>query len=90
MPDAIECCLQNADPATRERLRRIDREAGGVRTALSPCLQRCGDCRLGPFLVVDGELGRGRHGALLDGLAVGGDASGEPDGSGPELPEAER
>ncbi len=59
---SIEFCLGNVDPATRRRLRsRPDaREA--------TCLEHCGRCAAGPFLVVDGTVrAGGSHEAVLDG-----------------------
>ena len=59
---AIEFCLGNVDPETRRRLRSLPdaREA--------TCLEHCGHCDAGPFLVVDGSVSvGGSHGAVLDG-----------------------
>lgn len=58
----VEYCLGNVDPAIRRRLRsRPDaREAA--------CLEHCGRCDAGPFLVVDGTVRTaGNHGTILDG-----------------------
>jgi uncharacterized protein YuzB (UPF0349 family) len=59
----IECCLNNVDRETRDRLAARDdaREAA--------CLDRCGRCYAGPFLVVDGTVATGEsHAAILDAL----------------------
>ncbi|WP_135820451.1 DUF1450 domain-containing protein [Halostella litorea] len=57
----IEYCLTNVDGAARDRLAARDdtREAA--------CLDRCGRCYAGPFLVVDGRVVTGEsHAAVLD------------------------
>ncbi|MFB6129802.1 MAG: DUF1450 domain-containing protein [Salinigranum sp.] len=64
----IECCLGNVDAPVRTRLAESDHP---VRA--KPCLQRCGDCYRGSFLVIDGEMVRGDHRATLDRLDVGAD-----------------
>ena len=56
----VEYCLGNVDSEARRRLRARDdtREAS--------CLEHCGRCHAGPFLVVDGGIRRGAsHEALL-------------------------
>lgn len=59
----IEYCLHNVDAATRARLRSLE-----CRTVERECLQRCGTCWAGPFLVVDGEQHRGdSHADLVAG-----------------------
>jgi uncharacterized protein YuzB (UPF0349 family) len=62
MADAfIEYCVNNVDAPTRARL-----AACGLPVEESSCLQRCGHCFAGPFLVVDGALLDGApHLALL-------------------------
>jgi uncharacterized protein YuzB (UPF0349 family) len=61
----VEYCLDNVDSATRRRLGGLDE----VPVTEQRCLQRCGDCYSGPFLVVDGELRTAEtHGALLNAL----------------------
>lgn len=60
----IEYCLNNVDAEVRTRLRALD-----DRTIERPCMQRCGDCWSGPFLVVDGERRCGSsHEVLIDRL----------------------
>ncbi|MFB6218827.1 MAG: DUF1450 domain-containing protein [Halobacteriaceae archaeon] len=49
MARTVEYCLRNVDAETRRRLEESDCETVGKR-----CLQRCGDCYRGEFLVVDG------------------------------------
>jgi uncharacterized protein YuzB (UPF0349 family) len=59
----VEYCLNNVDVATRAAL-----WASGLAVEESSCLQRCGQCWAGPFLVVDGEVIVGApHLALLAG-----------------------
>ncbi|WP_121821736.1 DUF1450 domain-containing protein [Halostella salina] len=59
----IEYCLRNVDGAARERLRRRDDTRERV------CLDRCGRCYAGPFLVVDGRVETAEsHRALLDAV----------------------
>ena len=56
----VEYCLGNVDSDARRRLRTRD----DVREA--SCLEHCGRCHAGSFLVVDGELREGAsHEALL-------------------------
>jgi uncharacterized protein YuzB (UPF0349 family) len=57
----IEYCLNNVDAEARRLL--VARGPGVIETS---CLQRCGQCFAGPFLVVDGDLIDGAsHAALL-------------------------
>ena len=59
----IEYCLRNVDREARDRLAARD----DVREA--PCLDRCGRCYAGPFLVVDRAVATGEsHAAVLDAL----------------------
>jgi uncharacterized protein YuzB (UPF0349 family) len=62
----IEYCLNNVDAGARRAL------AGcGLEVRERPCMQRCGKCYEGPFLVIDGELKEGgtHHGILRRVLA---------------------
>jgi len=56
----LEYCLANVDAGVRDRLRsRADASERG-------CLERCGRCHDGPFLVVDGGVRDGpTHEAIL-------------------------
>lgn len=66
----VEYCLNNVDARARAWLL-----ARGLRLGESSCLQRCGQCYSGPFLVIDGELVAGAtHDALLRRAAPGGAA----------------
>jgi uncharacterized protein YuzB (UPF0349 family) len=57
-------CLRNVTPEARARLRQSPHHV-----IEDFCLQRCGDCEQGPFLVVDGALVAGcNHLTLLDDL----------------------
>ena len=57
----IEYCINNVDAAARAALLR-----SGLAAEESSCLQRCGQCFAGPFVVVDGDLIDGpSHAALL-------------------------
>jgi uncharacterized protein YuzB (UPF0349 family) len=61
----IEFCLNNVDADTR---RILLSHAPMVKE--QPCLQRCGRCYEGPFLVVDGELREGEsHQDMLEGAS---------------------
>jgi uncharacterized protein YuzB (UPF0349 family) len=65
----IQCCLDNVDATTRSRV-----QAGGTTVDATvqfrPCLQRCGTCYEGSFLIIDGDLRRGEsHEGLLADLA---------------------
>lgn len=80
----VEYCLGNVDSESRRRLRaRGDGDVGKVREA--SCLEHCGNCHAGPFLVVDGEVRRGAsHVALLaeiDGRPGSASADGRPGGA---------
>lgn len=70
-PDlTAECCVNNVDVSTLDRLGDAD-----VEVTRQHCLQRCGVCREGPFLVVDGAPTRGdSHEAILTALDAGDDA----------------
>lgn len=60
----IECCLHNVSSDARTTLNESDHT---VREAI--CLERCGECDEGSFLVVDGTFRTGSsHGDLLDSL----------------------
>lgn len=64
MPELVECCLANVHSETRTELEAM----ADATLSERPCLQRCGHCRRGPFLVVDGQFVRGGdHLALLAG-----------------------
>lgn len=57
----VEFCLNNVDSSTRNRLQKRAHER--------PCLQRCGLCFEGPFLVIDGIVVEGsEHEAMLSVL----------------------
>lgn len=57
----IEYCINNVDDDVRAGLL-----SSGLGVRESQCLQRCGHCYAGPFLVVDGELIEGEaYGILL-------------------------
>lgn len=61
----IEYCLNNVGPKMRNRL--VDFECAVEHR----CLQRCGDCYRGDFLVVDGTLETGKaHAELLAATRV--------------------
>lgn len=64
MPQLVECCLANTTPPVRDTL-----QASTCATVQArPCLQRCGHCRRGPFLILDGGfVSGGDHVALLGG-----------------------
>ena len=49
-PGIVEYCLNNVDDETRAALLRA-----GPSVVESSCLQRCGLCYAGPFLLADGE-----------------------------------
>ena len=60
----ISYCLNNVDAETRGKLLRC-----GFPVIEDCCLQRCGRCYDGPFLLVDEELMSGpTHAALFDAL----------------------
>jgi uncharacterized protein YuzB (UPF0349 family) len=66
MPACVEYCLANVGPAVRRSLRASDHDTNEQR-----CLQRCGQCRRDPFLVVDGEFETGStHADLLHYLDI--------------------
>lgn len=68
MARTIEYCLNNVDADARRRLG----DRGTDEVVETRCLQRCGDCYRGPFLVVDGELATGdSHAGILSALAEG-------------------
>ena len=54
MPELVECCVHNLTGDSREPVDRIDDEV-----RMSFCLDRCGTCYEGPFLVIDGKLQAG-------------------------------
>lgn len=57
----VEYCVNNVDDETRALLLNA-----GLLAGESSCLQRCGSCYAGPFLVVDGEMIEGAtHRELL-------------------------
>lgn len=65
MAPTVECCLRNVTPEGRRAARRR-----GIDLTVAPCLEHCGHCRAGPFVVVDGDLRTGESfPALLDGVA---------------------
>lgn len=51
MPETVEYCLNNLDADIRNAL-----ESSPARTRQLCCMDRCGTCYHGPFLVIDGEL----------------------------------
>jgi uncharacterized protein YuzB (UPF0349 family) len=58
----INYCLSNIDEVTRTLLRRSEFEV-----VEDFCLNRCGTCYEGPFLVVEGRLFTGEsHQAILE------------------------
>lgn len=70
MSRLIECCLQNADASGLGAWR-----ASACNVRVAPCLQRCGDCRRGSFVVVEGELTTGEnHDALRSRIDGDGNA----------------
>lgn len=61
-PLEINYCLQNIDPATRALLRTC-----GHSVIEDVCLQRCGRCYDGPYLVVNGAVVTGEsHQEILE------------------------
>lgn len=57
----IEYCLSNVDAETRRLL------AGTADAREATCLEHCGRCYEGPFLVVDGRVETGpSHEAIVD------------------------
>lgn len=74
MAPTVECCLRNLTPECRTAARRRD-----IELSVAPCRERCDACRVGPFLLVDGDLRTGEEFAtLLDGVATpSNDADGE-------------
>lgn len=61
MPQVIEVCLSNID--TNERANLYE---NGEDVIVQPCLEQCGICYAGSFLVVDGRLETGaNHSAIL-------------------------
>lgn len=62
MRSRSECCVSNVDAEARALLAESD-----VDVAESYCLDRCGQCYEGPFLVVDGTVVQGEsYEAVLD------------------------
>ncbi len=58
----ISYCLNNVDARTRQALRTC-----ALSTVEDMCLQRCGECYAGPFLVSDGQSVTGAtHAAILE------------------------
>lgn len=55
MQPRAECCVSNVDAEARALLTESDVDA-----VESYCLDRCGECYEGPFLVVDGTVVRGK------------------------------
>lgn len=63
MAETIAYCLHNVDSDVRGQLTAVETDAETVERR---CLQRCGDCHRGDFLVVDGRLeADGSHADLL-------------------------
>ena len=61
----LNYCRRNVDARTRSRLR-----TGEFDAMEDVCLQRCGDCYAGPFLIADGALlSGGSHEELLRRLS---------------------
>lgn len=61
MPPLVEYCMANVSASTLERLQRSD-----CSTRATMCLDHCGECCSGAFLVVDGEFREGAsHRSLL-------------------------
>lgn len=54
MPTYVECCLSNATEAFAQDVDALDVDLRTYR-----CLEQCGHCFNGPFMVVDGTLHRG-------------------------------
>lgn len=74
MIEPIEVCLNNVDAVTRQRLL-----ASGLALIESSCLQRCGHCYAGPFLVIDGRLVAGpSHQQIIDKMITIDTAGREP------------
>ena len=65
-PGIVEYCLNNVDDETRAALLRA-----GPWVVESSCLQRCGLCYDGPFLLADGEEFDGMSHAELLRRALG-------------------
>lgn len=66
----ISYCVNNVDDAARALLR-----AHACEAAEEHCLQRCGACYEGPFLLLDGQFFSGpSHRAILDALTAEGPA----------------
>lgn len=62
----INYCLSNVTAETRRQLRGLEHVV-----VEDFCLQRCGDCFAGPFLLIDGQLVRGEsHAQLIHELSI--------------------
>ncbi len=62
----INYCLSNVTAETRRQLRALDHVV-----VEDFCLQRCGDCFAGPFLLVDGQAVVGEsHAQLIHELST--------------------
>lgn len=71
----VEYCLSNVPAPARALL-----QACGLPVREDSCLQRCGCCYDGPFLVVDGEIVEGAsHREILEQIGRG---AGSGDGEG--------
>ncbi|MFB6135613.1 MAG: DUF1450 domain-containing protein [Halobacteriaceae archaeon] len=70
MTDTVEYCIGNVDLDARALLRDSEFD-----TVESFCLDRCGECCDGAFVVADGELRLGEdHAAVLDAVREEGEA----------------
>lgn len=62
MNTVVSYCLSNVDAETRALLRQ-----SGLQVFEDHCLQRCGDCLLGPFLLLGETMVQGEtHEAILE------------------------
>ncbi|OCL26357.1 hypothetical protein U472_10135 [Orenia metallireducens] len=52
----ISFCENNFAYGTEELANKLENELDGVSVEVEACLGYCGDCALGPFALVDGEL----------------------------------
>jgi uncharacterized protein YuzB (UPF0349 family) len=75
MARLIEYCVSNVTATERRRLEDADVDANA-----RMCLEQCGRCYSGPFLVVNGERRQGQsHRDLLATLAPDADRSPDAD-----------
>ncbi|OCL27947.1 hypothetical protein U472_01735 [Orenia metallireducens] len=52
----VSFCENNFIHGVEELLDRIEEELDGVSVEVEACLGFCGDCAMGPFALVDGDL----------------------------------